>query len=285
MGQLLRDDGFRIALVVALVTSGVVALLHHRRWLRRLGGPEAGAVASIAALVALSATDRRATLSLVGLALVALGAWGSQRVASRWAPVGAAAPGAVLLAAGLDVPVPAWAAVVLFVAVVVVAPVAAATDRVIPRVLPALLAATAVGMWATTPDTEHTRVLVGATLGAAVLVVDRRLRAGAAGTTVLVALMAWATVVDGHPRPAAVVGGIACFGATALWPLVGCARLPIEPRPVATVLAVQATVVVVCSRVAGMQTRTWSAVTISVASLAGVLVALRVTLRARARPR
>src|SRR5215211_210194 len=184
MHQLLRDEGFWVALAVALGCSIVIVVVRRPS---RFVGLQAGAAAAIGAVVALLDTDRRGMLSFIGLALVVVGAALGRRLPGRWALI-AAAPGAAVIALALDATVPDWAAVTLFGAIVVVAPCAIATDVRAPRVLPILLAITAAGMWATTPDTEHTRVLLGAVAGSVVLVLDRRLRAGAGGTAAVVAL-------------------------------------------------------------------------------------------------
>jgi hypothetical protein len=251
MRELLQDDGFRIALVVALMLSGAIGLVHRRRDLRLLTF-EAGAASAIAALVALFATHRRAMLSLLGLALVVLGTM-IGRFLPRWWIVIATVPGAALIALALHAPIPDWAAVVCFGAIVVVAPCAVAVDGAAPRLLPALLAITALGMWGTTPDTEHTRVIVGALVGIVVLAFDRRLESGAGGTAAIVSLMVWAATIDGHARHSAVVGALGCFGAIVLLPLVGRARVPASTVRIAAVIAIQAVIVVVCSRVAGLR--------------------------------
>jgi len=259
MHELLHDDGFQIALVVGLALSGGVALLHRRPRLVWLGF-EAGAAAAIAALVALFVTHHRAMLSLLGLVLVVLGA-----IVGRWLRSSAfltVVPGAALIALALHAPVPDWAAVTCFAAIAVTVPCAVAIDRAAPRVLPILLATTAVGMWGTTPDTEHTRIMVGALVGVVVLVLDRHLGTGAGGTAAVVALMVWASTVDGFPRESAVIGALGCFGAVVLLPLVGGARIKFAVVPVVTVSVVQAGIVVASSRAAGLRASATSALLI-----------------------
>src|SRR5262249_3600298 len=156
-----------------------------------------------------------------------------------------ALPGAAVLALTLHPPVPSWAGVVCFVAIGVAVPGAIAVDAATPRVLPVLLAGTAIGMWATTPDTEHTRVLVGPLLRVVLLFLDGRLRSGAGGSAAIVGMMTWAAVVDGYPRHGAIVGALACFGAVVLLPLVGRARVGMTWFPLALTIGVQAAIVVV----------------------------------------
>jgi hypothetical protein len=276
--QLLRDEGFRVALLVALAGTCAVVYVHRRGWWISV---EAGVVAVVAALVSLAVTDRRSMLSLAGVVLVALGAELGCRFPGWWTPLGCV-PGAALLGLGLDAPVPDWARWACLVAAAIAPVLVVATDRGTPRLLPVLLVMTAVGMWATTPDTEHTRVLVGALGGAAVLALDRRLRAGAAGTAAITSLLVWAAVLDGYPRRGAVVGALACFGAAGLLPLVGRSRVGWQLVPVAGVLAVQVALVIVSARVAGLRTDARTALLIS--ALAWFVAALGLRLATRARP-
>jgi len=260
MRNLLHDDGFLIALVVSLALSIGIARFHSRKPLLRWG-LESGAASAIAAIVGLLAADRHAMLSLIGLALLVVGELVGQRFHGWWRFV-AAVPGAAVIAAALHAPVPDWAAVTCFVAIAVTVPCVVTSDRAAPRLLPVLLAMTALGMWATTPDTEHARVLVGAMLGASILVFDRRARPGAAGTAALVGLMLWASVIDGFPRQSAVVGAIAAFGCGAFLGLVR-SRVASETSAFAVIIAVQAAIVVVASRVAGLRESVVAAVLIS----------------------
>jgi hypothetical protein len=271
MHELLRDHGFWVALAVALAGAAGVALLHRRV---RSIGVEAGAVAAIAALVSLTVTERREMLSIAGVAIVFAGAALTRRVPGPFWLVGAV-PGAAILAGALHPPVPDWAAVTLFAVVAIVAPCAMAADMGSPRLVPPLLAISAFGMWATTPDTEHTRALLGALVGAAVLFFDRRLRAGPGGNAVIVALMTWASVVDGYPRRGAVVGAVACFGVVVLLPVMGLARVRIRAAPVVIVIGVQLALVLVASRVAGLRQSAFAALAIAAcAFIIGALVLL-----------
>jgi hypothetical protein len=78
---------------------------------------------------------------------------------------------------------------------------------------PVLLAVTVLGIYGTTPDTEHARVLAGVALPIALLGWPRPLASlGAAGSSVATALVSWTAVVDGLGRPGAVAGAIAGLG-------------------------------------------------------------------------
>jgi hypothetical protein len=277
MHELLHDEGFWTALVVALAGSILVMVLHRRVWFARFGF-EAGAVAALAALVSFVITDREDMLSFVGLVALAFGVIMVRDMPARWSMV-AAVPGAGVIAVVLGAPVPDWASVTCFLGIILVVPCAIEIDTGAPRLVPLLLATTAIGMWGTTPDTEHTRVLVGALLGAAVLAFDTRLRRGAGGTAVLIGIMVWAAIVDGYPRDGAVVGALACFGVVVLLPILRRARVPFTVLPVVVVLVVQTVVVVIASRVAGLETDAAPALLISAAAWAAAAVALRVAIR------
>jgi hypothetical protein len=125
--------------------------------------------------------------------------------------------------------------------------------------------------------------LLGALVGAAVLFLDRRLRAGPGGTAAIVALMTWASVVDGYPRRGAVVGAVACFGVVVLLPVMGIARVRVRAAPVVIVIGVQLALVLVASRVAGLRDSAVAALAIAAcAFIIGALV-LRVALRRASR--
>ena len=277
MHEPLLTDGFWVALAVALAGSAAVISLHRRAWFLRVGF-EAGAVASLAALVAFVATDRRFMLSFVGLVALAFGVIVARHLPTRWLIV-AAAPGAGVIAVVLHAPVPDWASVMCFVGIILVVPCAITIDTAVPRLLPLLLAGTAIGMWATTPDTDHTGAVMGALVGTALLAFDTRLRRGAGGTAVLIGIMVWSVVVDSSSRDGAVIGALACFGAVVLLPLLGRARVPFTPLPIVLVLVVQSAVVLVSSRVAGFESDVGPALLISAAAWAGGAVALWIVVR------
>jgi hypothetical protein len=223
-------------------------------------------------------------LSLLGLVLLAAGEVMARRAPASWS-VGAAVPGALVIAVALHAPVPDWAAMTCFVAILVVTPCAVATDRGVPRLVPLLLVPTALGMWGTTPDTDHTRVLVGALLGVVLLAFDRRLPAGAGGTAVLAGIMVWSAIVDGYARRGAVVGALACFGVVVLLPLLKRTHARFTPLRVAVTIALQAAVAVIASRVAGLRDDALPSLLISMAVWAVAVGVLSVMLRSRAQDR
>jgi hypothetical protein len=300
--DLLNDDGFRTGLVVGLVAAAAVGLAAA---IARPVRPWAGLAFGVATVVAMadrfSDADRFPVTGDLIAGLVVLAAAGM--VTARWHPVvrmAAAVPGAVIVARSTDLAdvthlsAPRWAVPTIVVATVVGGALAGEADRALGRhgLPPVMLAATVLGVYATTPDTEHARVLAGAALAIALLGWPRPLASlGVAGSFVAVALVSWTTVVDGLGRPGAIVGGVACLGLLVVEPLTRSAldaRRPLRrpparpsPLPLRDALAVGVVhlgLVAVCSRVAGLRTSASEALGISVvayALAAAALVALR----------
>ncbi len=96
---------------------------------------------------------------------------------------------------------------------------AVAADRRAPRLVPALLACGALGVYLCVPDTEAPKALLGALLAAAVLGLEPRLR-HRLGFAAVAGLVAWIAVYGGVGRSGSVVGGIASLGVVVLLPLV-----------------------------------------------------------------
>ena len=134
--------------------------------------------------------------------------------------------------------------------------------------LPALLAVTAAGIWATVPDVEAALVLLGAAVPLALLGRPGPLAGrlpgaaafGVAGSVAVAAVLVWTVASGGAARPGSVVGGLACLGLLAVEPAVRLLdprrRSPLDPlegRPglAWAALAVQLALVVVAARVAG----------------------------------
>jgi hypothetical protein len=302
IGDLLADDGFQTGLVLGLLAAAAVALA---AVIARPVRPWAGVAFGVAAVAALAdrfgSADRFPVTGQMVVGLVLLAAGGV--VAGRGhllVRMAAAAPGAVVLARSTELTDPRWAVPTLVAATVVGGALAAECDRSLGRrgLTPVLLAVTVLGVYGTTPDTEHARVLVGAALAVALLGWPWPLASlGAAGSFVATALVVWTAVVDGLGRSGAVVGGIACLGLLVVEPVVRWglhARGPFGPhRPPAAqgrqrratlplrdalaLGAVHLALVVACSRVAGLRTSGLQALAISAvayALAAGALVAL-----------
>jgi hypothetical protein len=287
--DLLNDDGFRTGLVLGLVAAAAVGVAAA---IARPVRPWAGLAFGVATVVAMadrfSDADRFPVTGDLVVGLVVLAAGGL--LSARWHPgvrMAAALPGALLVARSTevgDVTEPRWAVPAIVVATVVGGALAGECDRTLGRhgLTPVMLAATVLGMYATTPDTEHARVLAGAALAIALLGWPRPLASlGVAGSFVAAALVSWTAVVDGLGRPGAIVGGVACLGLLVVEPLVRRAldtRRPLPLRDAVAVGALHLALVAACSRVAGLRTSAAAALAIAAvayALAAAALVALR----------
>lgn len=316
LADLVADGGFRAGLVCGLVAGvGLAAGSPFGRWVRGLSG----LAVTGAAVIGLAVRSELPAGLVAGLVVLATTGW---LTAGRRAPTRAVAslPGALMVARSVDLDGgPGWVrpAVVLIVAAggalvagfdrvsgerragSAVAPSAgfedgeldppekgSAAGRMARRVglSPVLLVVSAAGAYATTPETEHVVVLLGAALPVAVLAWWRPpLTLGRVGSLLVVALMAWVVAVDGAARPGAVVGGLACLGLLVILP-----ALPAAPRaapwPPGLVAVLHAGLVVVCSRVAGLRTSAADALAISALAWALATIALITSTRRGVRP-
>jgi hypothetical protein len=123
-----------------------------------------------------------------------------------------------------------------------------------------LFGVSALGVYATVPDTEAVAALVGASLPLLVLGWPARLATlGRAGAAATVALLVWAGAVGGEGRPASIIGVVACLGLLVgspvgrlLLPRVGDRLGRARPGTLAFSLVVsQIVLVLVAARVGG----------------------------------
>jgi hypothetical protein len=293
--DLLSHDGFRAGAPYGIAAAAVVALA--AALLRRplpWAGP-ACAAAMAAAMAQQGVTVEPPTLA--GLALLAAGGY---LATGRGTLAGAAAalPGAALFAWSAAPDEVSWALPTILAVTVIGGTTAASVDaRLGPTGLPpVLLAVTALGVYLTTPDTEHSAILLGAAapvalLGCPGLVGWRPVASlGTGGAFLVPALVAWVVALDGVGRDGAVVGGIACLGVFALEPLTGgAARGPAAARAhIVLVGAVHVGVVALCSRVAGLRDSAVDALVLSALAYAvgaAVLLVGRRPQQARPEPR
>lgn len=267
--DLLNHDGFRTGALFGLALAVVVALVATvgRRVL-----PLAGLAFGAATVIAVD--DRFGVEADVVVGLVVLAAGGI--AAARWGPVVpaiAAVPGAVLFAGATDLDSRSWAIPTIGVATVLGGVLVSELDRGYGRrgLPPVMLAVTTLGVYLTTPDTEHSAILLGAAVPVALLGWPRPMASlGVGGSFVATALVAWDVVLDGRGRDGAIVGGLACLGMFVIEPLVRSttqrargARPDESWRHVLVVAALHVGVVAVCSRVAGLRTEAADAAVIS----------------------
>lgn len=283
--------------------AGVVAAVAGARVVRRTPGrgpaPIAGLLLAAAASVGVVVAGT-ATLALVAGLALATGAWwlGHGAVGTAAGP-GRWAVSAALLLGGLAV-VTADAAELSAPGRVLVVAAGAATvlsllgfDRRSPHatVGPVLVALTAGGVYATIPDTEAARVLMGAAVPVAVLGWPARSATLGGGATVLAGLLVWVVAAGGHVRPGAVVGAFACLGLLAADPAARLVsggslldRLPRSPAGTVALLVAQTVVVLVAARVAGPHQSASDAAAVAVPLLAAAVGVLALGGLRRLRP-
>jgi hypothetical protein len=264
--SVLGDDGFRLALVLSTIGVCVVVVVANRL-ATNIGF---AIVVLVAAAVALR-VEYHVVLRLP-LALLALGFAGRPVTEPRDRLVRFAllVVGALLLVSTLP-GVAGWMRVVAFAGAIASVPLGAALDARVPRFLPLLLFATAVGIYACAPDTETPKVLLGAIGPTMFLAIDPDTRGGSPTGAVL-ALVVWSAVLGGHGRPGAVIGSLACFGVLLLLPFVRPRRDTLPA--VVTLLVVQAALVVWVSRVAGLRQSALLALVLAIPAFALAYLAL-----------
>jgi hypothetical protein len=135
------------------------------------------------------------------------------------------------------------------------------------------------GIYLGAPDTEITKLVLGALVPVVFLGLVPRLRSSSA-TASLMGLVVWLAVLEGRGRPGAVVGSIACLGVILVAPLVHWRAT--APQALVALVATQALLVLYVSRVAGLRESAWAAAALCVPAfvVAGVVLAL-VNRRAR----
>jgi hypothetical protein len=273
---LVDSHGFRVALLVGAAGVVVAVLLAHT--VRLYVG--FGVVAVVATVVGFRAQYTTTGRFLLGLALLAVGGGLAGHLRHRVLHVVVAAPGAAFVAWSLPHVVAGWIKVFVFFVIMFGAPLVAGTDRRAVRVVPALAAVSALGVYACVPDTEFARILVGGFVAAAFIGFDPKLRAISFGTFPAVGVIAWTVGLEGYGRPGSVVGGAACLGALLLVPVVW-RRVTVESpwAPAAWALAaVHVGLVAWCARVAGFRHGRGAALALAIlgyAVAAVLLIALR----------
>ncbi len=208
-------------------------------------------------------------LAFFGIAVLALGGGCAQALNSRTrlnplTVAGLCAPGGMILGVALDGVTTHWAAIAVAVGTPTLAALASDCDDFHRRRAfgPAFMVVTFAGIYATVPDTEGARALLGAALPLLVLVIPRPLMTlGASGTAALLGLAFTVAAIEGAPRPGSIVGALGCVGMLAGDP-IGRRVLPElrnrdghDPaslfRNMIVALALQTAVVTWASRVAG----------------------------------
>lgn len=247
MGTVLRDDGFRLALLIAGVGSLAAWVWAPRR--RRYPVPLGiGGVGVVAAAIALRQEHHPSGWLFVGLACLAFSAVRRAGIVAVPGRLLARVAGAVAVAHAL----PAsnrWVHILVFVALVVGTPLVSVTDRRAPTLVPLLLVVSAVALYGAVPDTEVPRVLIGAFAPVALVALLAGRRPGPS-TAAATALVVYAAAVGGGGASGAVVAGVACVGVLTLAPLTPWRARTLSDGVV--LIAVHAGLVLWWSRVAGL---------------------------------
>jgi hypothetical protein len=235
----------------------------------------------------------------VGLALLAAAGFVTELIARHrdWLGllgIALAAPGAVVLATHLQVaaahaharPRASWIAILVVASIAIGGPLVANFDRRFgARGWPMVLyAVTAVGVYATVPDTERALVLIGVSVPMLLLGWPFALFSlGSAGSYAAVGVLVWVAATDGRGRQTAIIGAIACLGLLVIEPAARLLRgrratvLAVLPTSIWTVLPVAGAhlaIVYVASRVAGLRHAISAAATIVVIESVIVVAAL-----------
>jgi hypothetical protein len=134
-----------------------------------------------------------------------------------------------------------------------------------------MIAATVFGIWATVPETEHARILVGAVAGTFLLGWPKAIaRIGSNGAYALAGVMAWSIAIGGAERTGSIIGAWATLGVFFAAPLIRPGVVP-KRWPV---LAVHVVTVLLASRVAGLQEGGTTAAAIAIPVLIAALVVI-----------
>ena len=282
LSDLLALEGFQTGLLFGFVAALGVALVVV---VGRSSRPWAGAAVALAGLAALDDLYEVDVVAVAGVALVIVGGHFAASRAPAW-QLAAVVPGTVVFVQGADLDRPGWAVPTVVGATLVGGVLTASYDRVVGArgLAPMLLAGTALGIYLTTPDTEHSAILLGAAVPVALLSCPWPLASlGVGGSFAAVALLSWVVALDGVGRDGAVVGGVACLGMLVVEPVVrwmahgrGIPPAPVPLRYAAMVVVLHVGVVAVCSRVGGLRTSAVEAFVVcavAYAVAAGVLVA------------
>lgn len=280
VSDLLALEGFRTGLLLGLVAALGVALV---AVVSRQSLPWGGGAVALASVAALEDLYRVDTLAIAGLVLIIAG---GHLTAGRGPllRIAGAAPGTGVFVAALDLDQPAWAIPMVAGVTLVGGALAASFDQVLGArgLALVLLAVTALGIYLTTPDTEHSSVLLGVVVPVMLLACPWPLATmGVGGAFASVALISWVVALDGAGRDGAVVGAVACLGVLVLEPIVRVATrglasnaAPVPLRYSAAVVAVHVVLVVVCSRVGGLRSSAVEAFVVCAIGYAVAAVAL-----------
>jgi hypothetical protein len=241
--------------------------------------PAAGLLFTAAGAAGLLLVRTMPATLLAGLVLLAAGGWWANHksgVVQWWAAI----PGAALVALSVYPRAAAWAPWLVGALIAGGAPLMAGFDRSHLGWGPSFLALSVLGVLGTVPDTETSLVLAGAALPVAVLGWPFRLaRLGSAGSLASLGLLCWVVAWGGRGRDGAVLGGLACLGLLLAEPLArllsGRRSADLWGRPgVFAAGTAHLLLVLVASRVAGLQQTLGGAAVVALPSLGAAVLLL-----------
>lgn len=239
--------GVALAVVVIVVAARESAL-------RTSAEPvDVGWLAVVGFVVALFVSHHLLISTALGLALLlAGGAVAQWQQLSALPHLALLVPGAVVLAdaRALRPLLPRWAIVLVIIATIVGGWAGAALDRnsELRGLAPVVYAVTAVGLYATVPDTDFALVLGGVLVPyALVSIAGPAVRTGAAGAAGLAGAVCVVAAIGGYGRPSAIIGGVGCLALLYLAPLL------VTRASRAVLVVVQVVLVWFAARVAGRQ--------------------------------
>jgi hypothetical protein len=264
---------FRAGLLIGAIAAALILLLGAA--LRRRPLPLWGVVASAAFWFAVQATiDNRTGLAV---ALIVLSIAGLLWDYSRPASLTVATLGAAVLAWESGLAETLWIRVGAVVAIVTIGTALLRFERIdgLGRFAVPLLAITALGIWATVPDTEEARGLLGILVLLTVVAQPWSLSSvGPSGAFAVAGVFVWVGAVGGFGRDGSIVGAWAAIGLLGLaWPELEAPLARLRPW---TILLLQVAVVSIMSRIAGLRDSALEAAAISLPALVAIAWLLRV---------
>ncbi len=269
--DLLTRREFVVGVVAGLAGLGVLAMIPARR---KESAADWGLVLAVAALFAIHLTVARRLALAVGVAALAGGGWAIGRSERAWRTVGwgAVIAGALLVALRGGLPDRFSLQAATAIAIVTCGACLRAWSLQLPHHLVGpMMAVTTFGIWATVPETEMARALLGAAipmaLGTMAPVSGRLLSSGGFA---IAGVVVWASATGGVARPASIIGGWACLGLLLILPFCRPDATGLLERNPWIVLGAHTLVVFVASRVIGLWESTIPAL---VASMALAVVA------------
>lgn len=265
LSMLVVDPGF-----IAGLLSGLAAVVGLTLWRRPIDVLLVGAVASAVGMAFTALLDPAVAIAMVLAALLMI------------APIGhtlrALVAGLLILVttAAPDVAESPW--MVGLVMVGVAATVRAAHDWPRPRVAAPLVAITVVGVWATIPDTDALRVMVGVMIAVVVvpMVMQREIVTPARMLAPLAVLLGGLILDGGDDRFGSIVGSVGTLGMLAIGERFSLGPMQLAVRSTRHLIGAHVVLVVTWSRLAGLQNSTLEALTIG---LPVTIVVLALVLR------